>query len=320
MFCLCRLVGCLGMLALVFVRLGLAADEQPAAAEDAPHSQQLATSAPSDDVQYMRILRSDDDLPKSLQTAIVTLCSAGQKNQRVTVDLIGAVHIGDPAYYESLNKQFRKYDAVLYELVAPENDNVPKPGRAPGGLIGGAQLGMKAMLGLSFQLDHIDYSAKNMVHADMSPAEFDKTMTQRDESWFGLFFRSMGHAYAEQANDPLASGDWRLIAAMFAEDRAYQLKLVLAEEFADMESQIEMLYGEDGSTIITERNKKALSVLKREIEAGKRRLAIFYGAGHMPDFTARLQEDFGLKPAKTKWMTAWSLEKPKQDKQQDDGE
>ena len=37
----------------------------------------------------------------------------------MTVDLIGAVHIGDIAYYDELNKQFTQYDALLYELVAP---------------------------------------------------------------------------------------------------------------------------------------------------------------------------------------------------------
>ena len=36
----------------------------------------------------------------------------------VEVDLIGAVHIGDIAYYQQLNERFKQYDALLYELVA----------------------------------------------------------------------------------------------------------------------------------------------------------------------------------------------------------
>ena len=51
----------------------------------------------------------------------------------VVVDLIGAVHVGEKAYYEALNKQFEDYDAVLYELVAPEGTRVPK-GAKPGGI------------------------------------------------------------------------------------------------------------------------------------------------------------------------------------------
>ena len=31
----------------------------------------------------------------------------------------GAVHIGDAAYYQQLNKEFKAYEAVLYEMVKP---------------------------------------------------------------------------------------------------------------------------------------------------------------------------------------------------------
>src|SRR6218665_1875117 len=49
----------------------------------------------------------------SLETAIVSYISP----TGVTVDLVGAVHIADKAYFENLNERFKKYDAVLYELV-----------------------------------------------------------------------------------------------------------------------------------------------------------------------------------------------------------
>jgi hypothetical protein len=68
-----------------------------------------------------------------------------------------------------------------------------------------------------------------------------------------------------------------------------------------------MLYGPEGSTIITERNKKALEVLDREMKRGKRKLAIFYGAGHLPDFEARLKKDFKLKRQNQRWLEAWKL-------------
>ena len=87
---------------------------------------------------------------------------------------MGAIHIGDKTYYEELNRRFRRYDAVLYELVAPREANVPQPGQCPGTAVGGVQVGMKSLLALAFQLDCIDYAAKNMVHADMSPEEFGR--------------------------------------------------------------------------------------------------------------------------------------------------
>ncbi|HET9272935.1 MAG TPA: hypothetical protein VFO09_01545, partial [Methyloceanibacter sp.] len=36
------------------------------------------------------------------------------------IDLVAVVHVGEQAYYRRLNREFEKYDAVLYELVAPE--------------------------------------------------------------------------------------------------------------------------------------------------------------------------------------------------------
>ena len=45
----------------------------------------------------------------------------------------------------------------------------------------------------------------------------------------------------------------------------------------------------------------------QSIAAGRRRIAIFYGAAHMDDFDQRLQEDFGLQPRETVWLEAWDL-------------
>jgi hypothetical protein len=65
--------------------------------------------------------------------------------------------------------------------------------------------------------------------------------------------------------------------------------------------------GEQGSVIITERNKKALGVLKKQLADGKKRIGIFYGAGHLNDMDERLRKDFGLEPASITWVTAWNL-------------
>ena len=70
------------------------------------------------------------------------------------------------------------------------------------------------------------------------------------------------------------------------------------------------LEGEDGSTIIGQRNRKALDVLRRELAKGKKRIGIFYGAGHLPDMEERLAEGFGLYPdiKSIKWLTAWDMQ------------
>jgi len=65
--------------------------------------------------------------------------------------------------------------------------------------------------------------------------------------------------------------------------------------------------GPDGSTLITERNKRALDVLRQQQAAGEPKIGIFYGAGHLADMHERLIEDFGLQPIGTVWLEAWDL-------------
>ena len=98
--------------------------------------------------EWVRLLSDSNGKPLAMQTAIVRYVprkeggggnlQAGnlqtgnlQTGAGTTVDLIGAVHIGDRAYYQQLNRRFRQYDALLYELVAPEGTQVPRGHGAP---------------------------------------------------------------------------------------------------------------------------------------------------------------------------------------------
>jgi hypothetical protein len=99
----------------------------------------------------------------------------------------------------------------------------------------------------------------------------------------------------------------KLLMALFAKDRELRLKRILAEQFQDLEGSIAALEGPNGSTIISERNKRALEVLQKQIKAGKRRIGIFYGAGHLPGMERRLIDDFGLERAGVEWVEAWNL-------------
>ncbi len=220
---------------------------------------------------------------------------------------MAAVHIADAAYYRQLNREFQAYDAVLYELVAPEERKTPKPGDHPSdNPISALQNGMKNLLDLEFQLNGIDYTRKNMVHADMSPDQFAKSMKERGESAWTMLGRMLAYAMAkENQSSDLSGGD--LLAALFAKNRALSLKRLLAEQFQQSDDALAALEGPKGSTLISGRNKVATDVLRKEIAAGKKKIAIFYGAGHMPDFQKRLRDDFAMKPVKTRWLTAWNL-------------
>jgi hypothetical protein len=59
--------------------------------------------------------------------------------------------------------------------------------------------------------------------------------------------------------------------------------------------------------LVEDRNKACMKVLQQQLAAGKKKIAIFYGAAHMPDFDKRLKEDFGMKRTTSEWVDAWSL-------------
>ena len=48
-------------------------------------------------------------------------------------------------------------------------------------------------------------------------------------------------------------------------------------------------------------------VVTAQLAAGKKHVAIFYGAGHLPDMGERLVKDFKLQRTSERWLTAWNL-------------
>lgn len=313
-------------LALSFSFVGLLYAEEPAKSGEIPAAKAGEAVKASEAVKkegdkkqpktrsgdrFMRVRRDEKGRPVAMETAVTSYVAADGSKPGVAVDLVGAVHVGDRNYYDELNKLFESYDVVLYELVAPQGTVITKEARTKGGSahpIGMLQEGMKSMLALEHQLDCVDYTKKNFMHADMSPEEFSKSMTDRGESFMQMFLRMMGQGMAQQ-NASEGTSEAALLMAFFSRDRAFKLKVAMAEQLEVAEGQLDVLGGPEGSTIITERNRKAFEVLGKELEAGKKKIAVFYGAGHLPDMQERLQKDFGMKRAGEKWLTAWSLEK-----------
>jgi hypothetical protein len=281
--------------------------EAPAAAEE--------TEKPGE--QWIRVLHGDDGRPTAMQTAIVRYRAKGVNGNDEYVDLVGAIHVGDMAYYENLNKEFEQYDSLLYELVAEQGTVIPRDAEVRSTHpVGAIQNGMKDLLGLSHQLQGVDYTKENFVHADMSPDEFSKAMKDRGESFLELFFRMMGQAMAQQSKlqaEGKGTSDFAMLFALFAPDRDLRLKQIMADQFQDMESILTGLDGPDGTTLISGRNEVALKVLKSEMDAGKKKLGVFYGAGHLADMDKRLRADFGLEPVEVRWLTAWDMT-PKDEK------
>jgi hypothetical protein len=262
--------------------------------------------------RFLRIRKDARDRSTALETSIVRYEKTTEDDSRITVDLIGAVHIGEAEYYKQLNTEFEKYESVLYELVAPKGTVIPKGGRAPDesevptNPVAALQMGMKSVLELDFQLELIDYTKDNFVHADMSPEEYGQSMKENDESIAGYALKGIGQGMALQAAGK-SGGELGMLLALFSKNKAVRMRRSMAKQMVDMGAGMVMFEGKNGSTIIDHRNAKCMSVLKEQIESGKRNLAIFYGAGHLADMEQRLMNEFKMKRAGTHWLTAWKL-------------
>jgi hypothetical protein len=267
-----------------------------------------ATIKEIDQQQFLRIKSNEKNIPESLQLANVRYVPESGIPEGLYVDLISVVHIADKQYYKELNKEFEKYDAVLYELVAEEGTRISENDKGKGkGMLHALQNGLKSALGLSFQLDEVDYTPKNFIHADISADDFAKSMEQRGESFFSMFLRMWLVGLQQQASNPNAITNMDLIMALMAPDSKKQLKILAAHQFSEMEPVMKALDGENGSTIITERNLKALKVLRQQIEKGNKKFAIFYGAAHMPEMAEVLMQEFKMKKESVRWLDAWDL-------------
>ncbi len=273
-----------------------------------------ATSRP-----FIRVVRADDK-PVALQTSIEQFSGSDGSDSGVVVDLVGVVHVGDQSYYEDLNRRLQQYDVVLYELVAPEDRRTPQPHSNESGFRWLHRLAQSS-LGLSSQLDFIDYTAKNFAHADLSPAEMSAAMEARGDnaltvamSAFADVLRQANRQAREsgESGSPSADSSRDLVAHLADDSQGQGLKTQLALQFDRMSRSETSLGPTLHQLLVSDRNEAAMKVFQRELAKGKRRIAIFYGAAHLPDFANRLEQEFGLTHQETTWLDAWDLSKESQ--------
>ncbi|MCA9065529.1 MAG: hypothetical protein KDA96_20820 [Planctomycetaceae bacterium] len=338
-----------GLICLLTLQMFRAVDAQPFADEKIPAAdgQTAGDESEERDPEYVRLQRTDDNLLLTLDTSIIHMGNS-KKYPETTVDLIGAVHLGEAEYYETLNRRFQDYDVLLFEAVMPEeavrkgwrpgrgNSNRNNANRAnPNGVksapdaevqrrllpdeeewseakiglsaIGVLQIGMKEALGLEFQLTAIDYSAANFVHADMTQEELEATMRRRGESFSEMFLREMGKSVMKQQDQHPLAQNLDVLMSLLTNDRLFRVRRIAAVQLARADEG-SAFAGPDGtSTIITERNIKALDVLKEKLKRGHKKIGIFYGAGHFDDMEKRMVDDLGFERTRLEWLTAWHL-------------
>lgn len=268
---------------------------------------------------YVRLVRDATKNPTKLQTAIARF----ESPDGAIVDLVSVIHIADKSYYEKLNKHLGHYDSVLYEMVldvprsfAHQNEvreilgkdkKEPRIDTTRGGRdsLSLFQKQMAGILGLEFQQDIVRYNQDNFRHADLTLEEFDKAMSSEHKSpsdlLTTLFEKSTapGPEVAEISKLPLL----KIFAVGPNDAERRTLKIGMG---AILSSSIDPATEIQGDVLIGQRNAKAMAVLQERVSKKDKKIAIFYGAAHMPDFSLRLRK-LGFKPVYRNWVTAWTI-------------
>lgn len=285
----------------------------------------------NDALEFVRITRRDGALSR-LETSVVGYKGRYQATdgavRDVTVDLISAIHIAEIGYYEEINALFKDYETVVFELVSDSNVDVAaalrqareerknKRNLNPLNFISYFQEDVGKYLKLAYQIDGIDYSAPNLRHGDCSMVELIVwTLSNGDVLNFLL------EIFASSFLDGSPGvGEGAVVATVCANDKRLALKRLFAlqlgdSSLADANNGYRALEKGAGasksheSALIHLRNKKALSVLRQELDGGRDHVAIFFGAAHLPDLGARLEAEFGLtRQDEPRWLKAWDLE------------
>ena len=291
-----------------------------------------ATASPlfaQESSQFLRFVETGPQTGR-VETAVTSY----QTDAGVQVDLVAAIHVADQSYYQTLNQRFSTYDAVLYEMIKikkprpspaqtspipPTNRKKNRPSQASktpriAGQMLAAQMqkAMQSVLQLQSQVEEIDYSPANFVHADMDAATFARLQNQKKENFLTLMLQSALQErrmqLSGQARPPSLAEIFRIFSS---NDSAHSLKWLFARQLDQVElmlSGIDQGLDGKGSVIISQRNQVALHVLDQQLRhPQKRNIAIFYGAGHMPDLEKHLRQR-GFRKTNHQWIPAWNLQ------------
>lgn len=259
---------------------------------------------------YLRHVRRKGSRPETLDTAFSRFHDAEGNND---VFLVGVIHIGELSYYKRLQDILDSMDVVLFEGVGGDDPRQTEPGDAAGAgqddrtatidVIMKLQLLMKDSLGLVFQKDALDYERSFWVNADMSWSE---VTAELDERGLELI-----------PGEKMLSQLSKILFKMFdpskvklSRSRKMMLRKQLAPILANTERLLSRMKGLGGlqEVVLDARNEVATKILgERLAESSGLRIAVFYGAAHMPGIEAGIREIYKLEPMGLEWATAWKM-------------
>lgn len=221
--------------------------------------------------------------------------------------LVGVTHLGTSNYYARLQRFLDAQELVLFEGIGATNGQFHVSQGAGFSL----QPALAKALGLHFQLTSLDYQRPHWVNSDLGLADLQRHLPADGPS------TSMDQLMAAFQGEGAVGMVARLGVALLAASPRLQAisRLMLIETLGGFNGELPegAELGIDTKelmrVLIRERNAVVVRDLRRALRGRPlpKTIAIFYGAGHMPDLESRLRLELGLTPVSDQWLRAFSV-------------
>ncbi len=167
-------------------------------------------------------------------------------------------------------------------------------------------------LNLAFQLEAINYNRPDWICSDMSLDQVQRSLAEKGSNFEVLGATLDGASLPAKVVKILLSV-MKLADAFLDNTIADTFKVVLIEVLGDpaiTQASFAQLGAGFEEVIINERNQVAVDDLVETLAKAEQddRIAIFYGAGHMPDLAERLSDQLGLEETSQRWLPAMAVD------------
>ncbi len=241
----------------------------------------------------------------ALQSAIAVYIHPKTKQ---IVSLVGAVHVGDPEYYHRLQEILDTHEITLWEGVTGSAEPSAEASQRFD-YVSTMQLQMGRMLDLSFQKDEINYDRENFKNADMNIDDVRIELDKRNQPLLPM--EGVLQQLAPGMSKSMESGSDVLERTGNKQRVSAEMKRSLGRVLGNAQQLIAQIGMHDpekrDDVLISLRNDAAFVAVDEALEEGKKTIAVFYGAAHLPDMHRILVKEKGFHKEAHIWINAWDI-------------
>lgn len=235
--------------------------------------------------------------------------------------LVAATHLGTKRYYEELQRFLDGQALVLFEAVRTGDGGTPDRGEGYS-----LQADLAKALGLTFQLDEIDYERPHFRNSDLSLDQLARIFGVQTNELATAAAPGQGEAGAVEfgalvqtmTGEGLLGGLARMGVSLLAASPRMQAatKVAMIEVLGQLPNDLAQISGLPAGmqrllrVLVEERNEAVVRDLRAALDQRPppKSVGVFYGAGHMADLELRICRAVGYAPVEDRWLPAFDVD------------